>query len=416
MPEPKSYADGISVYCAHDEIIDIIKVIPNRSNPNKHPDYQIDLLARIIKAQGWRVPITISNLSGFIVRGHGRLLAAQKLGVKEVPVDHQDYATEAEEYADLLADNRLAELAEPDLVGVKDILELIDGEIDLDLTGYNLDEILKECGAELDAPDDPGAQIDKAEELQHEWKTEYGQVWEIPSNTSKGIHKLVCGDCTNEESRRLLGSQNADMVFTDPPYNVDYVGKTKDALKIKNDAMLDADFRDFLKSAFSGMAECTKEGSSIYVCHADLKGYEFRGAFVDAGWLLKQCIVWVKQHFVMGRQDYQWKHEPILYGWKDGHAHQFYGGRSQTTVWEINRPMKSPDHPTTKPVELVEVAIKNSSKSGDIVLDPFLGSGTTMIAAERSGRICFGMEIDPKYCAVILQRCLDMGLEPKLLS
>jgi ParB-like chromosome segregation protein Spo0J len=153
MPEPKSYADGIPVYCAHDEIIDIIKAIPNKSNPNKHPDSQIDLLARIIKAQGWRVPITISNLSGFIVRGHGRLLAAQKLGTKEVPVDHQDYATEAEEYADLLADNRLAELAEPDLIGVKDILELIDGQIDLDLTGYNLDEILSKISEDSLPPD-----------------------------------------------------------------------------------------------------------------------------------------------------------------------------------------------------------------------------------------------------------------------
>jgi len=232
--------------------------------------------------------------------------------------------------------------------------------------------------------------------------TKYGDLWEL------GRHRLLCGDSTKaEDVERLMNGCKADMVFTDPPYNVNYEGKTKEKLKIANDSIGDEDFRSFLTSAFKNMAQKSKEGAPIYICHADSEGLNFRAAFKEAGWDLKQCIIWVKQHFVMGRQDYQWQHEPILYGWKPGAAHKFYGDRKQTTVWQIDRPMASREHPTMKPVNLCAKAIENSSKAGNIVSDLFLGSGSTLIACEKTNRICYGMELDEYYCDIIVKRYCD---------
>jgi DNA modification methylase len=196
----------------------------------------------------------------------------------------------------------------------------------------------------------------------------------------------------------------ADAVFTDPPYNVDYTGGISEELKIVNDSMTSDDFYSFLVAAFKVAAANTNEGGAIYVCHADTEGINFRSALIEAGFLLKQCIVWVKQHFVMGRQDYHWQHEPILYGWKEGAAHSWYGDRKQTTVWNVDRPMASLDHPTMKPVALVAMALGNSTKKDDLILDPFCGSGTTVIAAEQLGRACYAAELDPRYCDVIVRR------------
>lgn len=392
--------NGIPVYCAYDQEVEIERVIPNPRNPNTHNEKQIELLAKIIKAQGWRVPITVSNRSGFIVRGHGRLMAARKLGLAQVPVDYQDYANEAEEWADLIADNRIAELSEWDLPALKDILEEIDtGAIDMDLTGFDADDLERIMTQFRGDVEEDSFDIDKATEEIEEPVSKPGDIWLL------GRHRLLCGDATDLDAiQRLIEKQQADLIFTDPPYNVDYVGKTKDELKIKNDKMDDQRFREFLTMAFKVMAEVSKAGASIYVCHADSEGYNFRGAFIEAGWLLKQCIIWAKQHFVMGRQDYQWQHEPILYGWKPGDGHKFYGGRNQTTIWHLDRPAASRVHPTMKPLKLCARAIENSSKAGDIVLDLFGGSGSTLMACEQVGRVCYMSELDPKYVDVIIKR------------
>ena len=215
----------------------------------------------------------------------------------------------------------------------------------------------------------------------------------------------MCGDSVQKEDvMRLMNNQDADMLLTDPPYNVDYVGKTSEALKIKNDNMSDNQFYEFLKKVFENMYSVTKEGASIYVFHADTEGLNFRKAFKDAGYKLAECLIWKKDCFVMGRQDYQWQHEPILYGWKEGAAHHFINDRTQSTILEFDRPRQSSLHPTMKPIDLVARLLKNSSKENDKILDLFGGSGSTIIAAEQLNRNCYTMELDPKYCDVIVKR------------
>lgn len=229
--------------------------------------------------------------------------------------------------------------------------------------------------------------------------TKPGDVWIL------GKHRLMCGDSAQKEDvMRLMNNQDADMLLTDPPYNVDYVEKTSEALKIKNDNMSDNQFYEFLKKVFENMYSVTKEGASIYVFHADTEGLNFRKAFKDAGYKLAECLIWKKDCFVMGRQDYQWQHEPILYGWKEGAAHHFINDRTQSTILEFDRPRQSSLHPTMKPIDLVARLLKNSSKENDKILDLFGGSGSTIIAAEQLNRNCYTMELDPKYCDVIVKR------------
>jgi DNA modification methylase len=212
---------------------------------------------------------------------------------------------------------------------------------------------------------------------------------------------------------RLMGAERADMVFTDPPYNVAVCGGDHNpkgrtfgkGKRIENDSMPPEEFRQFLRDAFSALASAVKPGAAVYVCHADTEGINFRSAFVESGFMLKQCLIWAKQQFVFGRSDYHWQHEPILYGWQEGAAHSFYGERNQGTVWNIDRPMRSDmAHPTQKPVALVEKALNNSSKTGDLLYEPFGGSGSTIVACEKTGRKCYAMELDPKYCDVIVAR------------
>lgn len=276
-----------------------------------------------------------------------------------------------------------------------DLLANFDEDILLDV-GFEQDELNRifDLDEEEDGfdSDEALAGIDKAE-------SKRGEVYTL------GVHKLMCGDAANpKDLAKLMGDARADMVFTDPPYNVDYTGKTKDKLKLKNDKQQDEQFYAFLKASFENLAKGIKKGASVYVCHADSSGHLFRQAFVDSGFDLKQVIIWNKDQFVMGRQDYQWKHEPILYGYLKGAAHEWHGGRDKTTVWDIPRPRQSKVHPTMKPIKLVMQALENSSKHGDLILDTFGGSGSTLIAAEKAGRSCFMMELDPKYCDVIKQR------------
>ena len=379
--------------------VKINELKPHPKNPRVHPDSAIDKLVRSIKEFGWTNPILVST-DGYILAGHARLKAAEKAGIEEVPVIYLPLeGAKAEAY--LIADNRLQDETDWDYEKLKDLLQELDtGEFDLELTGFDMGEI-EDLVAQLHVPEE--IIEDEVPEPPEEPITKPGDLWIL------GRHRLLCGDSTDQTViAKLMENQIADMIFTDPPYNVDYTGKTKDALTIKNDSMKDDDFRHFLTRVFLNMAQASKAGAPIYVCHADSEGLNFRAAFKEAGWDLKQCIIWVKQHFVMGRQDYQWQHEPILYGWKPGAAHKFYGDRKQTTVWQIDRPMASREHPTMKPVSLCAKAIENSSKAGDIVLDLFGGSGSTLIAAEQLNRTCYMMELDPIYCDVIVQRYINL--------
>ena len=439
-------ADGIPVYCAYDELADIASLVPNPRNPNQHPKKQIEMLAKIIKAQGWRAPVTVSNRSGFIVRGHGRLLAGLLLNATQIPVDRQDYASEAEEWADLIADNRIAELSEADDALMASLLSELDG-FDVELAGFTTKDAAKLL-AEMETGDIVEDDFDAAaaaESIQ-EPITKPGDVWQL------GSHRLMCGDATHAgDVEKLMNGNLAIMIFTDPPYNVNYQGGTGDKLTIQNDNMPADEFNHFLHDAFTSMFAAVIPGGAIYVCHADSEGANFRGALMDAGWMLKQCLIWVKNQFVIGRQDYQWQHEPILYGWKPGAAHQWYGGRKQstviddgmpiviqrsdegavititvgveklvlkvpdfeivhtgddssTTIWRFEKPLRNGEHPTMKPILLCARAIHNSSKAGDTVADFFGGSGSTLIAAEQTGRSCCVMEVDPVYCDVIVRR------------
>ena len=437
----------VQVHCAYTEVIDPALLTPNPRNPNHHPKKQIELLAKIIQSQGWRAPVTVSNRSGFVVRGHGRLQAALLLGCK-VPIDRQDYASEAEEWADLIADNRIAELAEMDTGEVARLLNELDGlDFDMDLTGYAgkaLDNLLADLRQE-DVREDGFNAAEAAEEAAASPRVAFGDIWRL------GRHRLMCGDATKQEDMQLLmDGKQATMVFTDPPYNVNYHGDTKDKMTIKNDNMSAEKFQAFLTTAFSRLYSSARPGAAIYICHADSAGNEFREAMTASGWGLKQCLIWVKNQFVIGRQDYQWQHEPILYGWRPDGAHRFYGGRKQSTViedlpitiqqdgevnlicvsiggeqvvirakeaevisrvsdeimttWRFDKPLRNGDHPTMKPILLCARAIQNSSNPEEIVLDSFGGSGSTLMAAEQTGRSCYTMELDPVYADVILRR------------
>lgn len=403
----------VPVFCVHTKLVALEEVIPNPRNPNKHPDSQIALLSKIIKSQGWRSPIVISKRSGFVVKGHGRLLAAKLLNAECVPVDYQEYANEASEFADMIADNRIAELAEMEGPELKDLLQELDnGDMDMELTGYDegeLERLMTQFGSGEDLKDaDP--QMDKGEELRSKWNVSLGQIWEL------GDHRLLCGDCTVKANvERLVGKDRAEMMFTDPPYGVEYVGKTKDALTIENDGS--AGLPLLLDGAFACAMSSIREGGAWYVAApSGPPHWEFAKRLMDLG-VYRQALVWVKDSMVLGHSDYHYKHEPIFYGWTPGAAHRVPVDRSQVSVWEIPRPKRSEEHPTMKPVELVAKAVGNSSLSGQVVYEPFSGSGTTIIACENLGRKCRAIEISPAYVAVAIQRWVDVtGKEPKLLN
>ncbi len=377
--------------------ISIAELKPYGKNAKIHPPKQVDLLAENIARFGFTTPILIDE-NNEVIAGHGRLLALQQLGATEAPVVRMEGLTEKEVKALRLADNKIAEMGTWNIdLAIGDLKEL-DTEL-LELTGFDKDLLIEPDEKDDEVPEDVPAQA------------KLGDLYIL------GNHRVLCGDSTDiAQVGILMGDKKADMVFTDPPYNVDYTGKTKDALKIQNDKKDNAGFLEFLTDSIGNIAAYTKKGAGAYICHADSEGLNFRTAFIGAGFQMKQCVIWNKNVMVMGRQDYHWKHEPILYGWQEGEAHAFYGGRTQTTVWDIPRPSRSESHPTMKPVELVERAIMNSSKAEDIILDTFLGSGTTVIAAEKTGRICYGIELDPKYIDVIVKRWEDYTGQKAVLS
>ena len=373
-------------------------LIPYARNARTHSDAQVAQIAASISEWGWTTPVLVDE-AGSIIAGHGRVMAARKLGLSDVPVMVAAGWSEAQKKAYVLADNQLALNAGWDM----DLLKVEVGDLnvegfDLNLIGFD-DKLLADLLAE---PTEGLTDPDEVPEPPADPVTVLGDVWVL------GGHRLLCGDSTSiNDLERLCAGQKVDMWLTDPPYNVAYEGKTKKALTIQNDSMNDEFFRQFLRDAYVAADSVMKPGAVFYIWHADSEGYNFRGAAFDAGWKVRQCLIWKKSAMVMGRQDYQWKHEPCLYGWKEGAGHLWATDRKQTTILEFDKPSRNGEHPTMKPVALFEYQLLNNTKGGDIVLDSFGGSGTTMIAAEKNGRHARLMELDPKYCDVIVTRWQD---------
>lgn len=388
--------------------VSVEKLIPYARNSRTHSEAQVAKIAASIKEFGFLNPIITDGKNG-IVAGHGRVMAAQKLGLKELPVIEASHLTEAQKRAYVIADNRLALDAgwDNDMLKVE-LQELSDLDFDLSLTGFDEKEL---DGFLVPEPSAGLTDEDAVPEAPERPVTVEGDIWVL------GRHRLMCGDSTSiEHLERLCDGQLVDMWLTDPPYNVAYEGKTKDALTIKNDKMDDGGFRQFLTDAYIAADAVMKAGAVFYIWHADSEGYNFRGAAKDAGWTVRQCLIWKKQTMVMGRQDYHWKHEPCLYGWKDGAAHLWATDRKQTTILEFDRPSRNAEHPTMKPVELFEYQMLNNTKGSDLVLDSFAGSGTTAIACEKHGRQARLMELDPKYCDVIIKRWQDFTGQEAVLE
>lgn len=378
--------------------IKIDKLIPATYNPRKDlkpGDAEYIKIKNSIENFGYVSPLII-NKDMTVIGGHQRLKVLKELGFTELECIIVDLDKTKEKALNIALNKIQGDWDEEKLEALLQELKLDD--FDTNLTGFDFDEV-DEILKDVTGSKEDNFDIDSAYEEIEEPITKPGDIWIL------GKHRLMCGDSTQKNDiMRLINNQEADMILTDPPYNVDYVGKTAEALKIKNDNMSDNQFYEFLKKVFENMYGVTKEGASIYVFHADTEGLNFRKAFKDAGYKLAECLIWKKDCFVMGRQDYQWQHEPILYGWKEGAAHYFINDRTQSTILEFDRQKQSTLHPTMKPIDLIAKLIKNSSKENDIILDLFGGSGSTIIAAEQLNRNCYTMELDPKYCDVIVKR------------
>lgn len=436
------------------EYVDPNTLCPFDGNPRTISEGGLEKLQRSVEEFGFVNPILAQKGTRIIIAGHQRVKAAQAAGLVEVPVvwlDVDDVGAKAYN----IADNRLAEEAMWDEGPLAELMrELDEGAFDLTLTGFDEDEIERMMGEAQGGGD---VVEDEVPEPPQEAVTKPGDLWIL------GRHRLLCGDSTVwDQVARLVGGKDVDLVFTDPPYNVDYKGGTSEGLTIANDNLGDEEFRTFLRDAFANMYAASRPGSAFYVCHSEAEGLNFRLSLLESGWVVKQCLVWAKNHFVLGRQDYQWRHEPILYGWKPGEAHRWYGGRKQSTViedsaplviqqdaggfvihvpvgvqlysikvpsyevvssgddstasvWRFEKPLRNGEHPTIKPVGIPARAIGNSTRPGESVLDLFGGSGSTLAAAEQTGRSCFSMELDPVYCDVIVERWQNLtGQKAKL--
>ena len=378
------------------------KLLPYARNARTHSEEQVAQIAASIVEFGFTNPI-LAGSDGIIVAGHGRLTAAQKLGLEVVPVVVLDHLTPTQRRALIIADNRIAENAGWDDAMLRVELDALrDDDFDLSLTGFDADALADLYEGE-DA-DTGQTGDDEVPESQETVISRLGDVWLL------GSHRVLCGDATDAKSYEvLLQGKTVDMTVTDPPYNVNYANSAKDKMRGKDRAILNDNlgdgFYDFLLAALKPiMANCT---GAVYVAMSSSELDVLQAAFREAGGKWSTFIIWAKNTFTMGRSDYQRQYEPILYGWPEGGKHHWCGDRDQSDVWQIKKPHKNDLHPTMKPVELVERAIRNSSKPGDVVLDPFGGSGTTLIAAEKSGRTARLMELDPKYVDVIVRRWQD---------
>ena len=378
------------------QLVPIEKLVPYVNNARTHSPEQITKLRASLREFGFINPVIIDRDYG-VIAGHGRILAAREEGINKVPCVFADHLTEAQKKAYIIADNRMAMDAGWDEELLRVEIEALEAE-DFNplLTGFDEDELSKLFDDGNETQED---NFDVESELEKPAITKPGDVWLL------GRHRLVCGDSTKPDTfDTLMDGKKANLVITDPPYNVNYEGS---AGKIKNDNMENDAFYRFLLEAFKNTEAVMSSDASIYVFHADTEGLNFRRAFADAGFTLSGCCIWKKQSLVLGRSPYQWQHEPVLFGWKKSGKHKWYAGRKETTIWEYDKPKKNGDHPTMKPIPLLAYPIKNSSVTNSIVLDPFGGSGSTLIACEQTDRICYTIELDEKFCDVIVKRYIE---------
>lgn len=377
-------------------LVDINDLKPYAKNSRTHSEEQIQQVMDSIMEFGFTNPVLMDQNAN-IIAGHCRVEAMRRLNKTHVDCIVLSHLTDSQKRAYIIADNKLALNADWNITMLQEEFEALkEDDYDLSLTGFSEDEIALIL---IEPEPETFSDEDSCPEIPIDPITKLGDVWLL------GEHRLLCGNSTMiDDVDLLMNGVKADILITDPPYNVDYEGKTKDALKIQNDSMDDSTFRQFLRDAMSSANIHLKDGGVFYIWHADSEGYNFRGACQDVGWKVRQCLIWLKNHMVMGRQDYHWKHEPCLYGWKEGAAHYWGSDRKQTTIIECNRPSRNDIHPTMKPIELIEYQILNNTKPHEIVLDLFGGSGSTLIAAEKNNRKCYMIELDPKYCDVICSR------------
>ena len=383
------------------KMVSTSKLIPYVNTARTHSQEQVNKLRGSLREFGFINPVIIDSDFN-VIAGHGRLMAAKEEGIEEVPCVLVDYLTEAQKKAYILADNRYAQDAGWDEELLRLEIEALEGmDFDVSLTGFDDQEIadLFADGESTGAEDDD---FDLSDALEKAAFVERGDVWQV------GRHRLMCGDATSpEDVATLMGGKKANLIITDPPYNVAF--ESSDGLSIKNDKMENDKFYEFLLAAFKNMAEHLEKGGSAYVFHADTEGLNFRKAFIDAGFHLSGCCIWVKNSLVLGRSDYQWQHEPVLYGFLQNGKHYWSknAGRSQTTIWNFDKPKKNKNHPTSKPLDLLAYPIGNSSQENAIVIDTFGGSGSTLMTCEQTNRICHTMELDEKYASVILRRYVE---------
>ena len=384
------------------QLIPLGKLVPYVNNARTHSPEQLTKLRSSLREFGFINPVIIDREFN-VIAGHGRIMAAKEEGITEVPCVFVDYLTEAQKKAYILADNRMALDAGWDEELLRIEIESLQGaDFDVSLTGFGEDEIadLFAGDGEKDVKDDD---FDLSAALEKAAFVERGDIWTV------GRHRLVCGDATSaEDVAALMDGKKANLIVTDPPYNVAF--KSGSGLSIQNDSMKGDEFYTFLYNSFSCMVEHLESGGAAYVFHADTEGLNFRKAFVDAGFHLAGVCIWVKNSLVLGRSDYQWQHEPVLYGFLKNGKHPWYSDRKQTTIWNYDKPKRNKNHPTSKPLDLLGYPICNSSQENAIVLDTFGGSGSTMMACEQTNRICCMMELDEKYASVILRRAVEIGI------
>ena len=381
------------------QLIPLGKLVPYVNNARTHSPEQLTKLRSSLREFGFINPVIIDRDFN-VIAGHGRIAAAKEEGITEVPCVFVDYLTEAQKKAYILADNRMALDAGWDEELLRIEIESLQGaDFDVSLTGFGEDEIadLFAGDGEKDVKDDD---FDLSAALEKAAFVERGDIWTV------GRHRLLCGDATSaEDVAALMDGKKANLIVTDPPYNVAF--KSGSGLSIQNDSMENGEFYTFLYNSFQNMAGHLEKGGAAYVFHADTEGLNFRKAFVDAGFHLAGVCIWVKNSLVLGRSDYQWQHEPVLYGFLKNGKHPWYSDRKQTTIWNYDKPKRNKNHPTSKPLDLLGYPICNSSQENAIVLDTFGGSGSTMMACEQTNRICCMMELDEKYASVILRRYVE---------
>ena len=386
------------------ELVPTDRLIPYVNNARTHSAEQVNKLRASLREFGFVNPVIVDRDLN-VIAGHGRILAAKEEKIPEVPCVYVDYLTEAQKKAYILADNRMAMDAGWDEELLRVEIEALQAEaFDVSLTGFDENEIT-DLFKDTDGTGAEDDDFDLSEALEKAAFVERGDVWTV------GRHRLMCGDATVEEDvLKLMDGKKANLILTDPPYGVSF--QSSDGLSIQNDSIKGEEFYQFLLASMQNMVSVLEPGGAAYVFHADTEGLNFRRAFVDAGLHLAGCCIWVKNSLVLGRSDYQWQHEPVLYGFLKNGKHSWYSDRKQTTIWNFDKPKRNKNHPTSKPLDLLAYPIGNSTQANAIVLDTFGGSGSTLMACEQTNRICCTMELDEKYASVILRRYVEDGGNP----